>query len=258
MAGNTRNNLKIEHQQIWARGFTLIELLVVIAIIGILAGVILSALSGAKESVRKTQARADMKTIESAIQAYHSAYSRYPTPTNLMTTDFTFGPTNGTFLTGYGPSGTNNNCDIMAILVDDADPNIGTGCNNNHQKNPQRTPFLQVNRSTSINAPGLGPDLVYRDPWGNAYFITIDYDFDDLCLDNFYKLKEVSAKNPVDANDPDGGYNALRTFDKGTTFALKGSVMIWSMGGPMNKGANSTTVSANQPPNSTHILGWTK
>jgi type II secretion system protein G len=63
-----------------SKGFTLIELLVVVAIIGILATVVLSSLSSARESARDAKRLSDIKTIQTALEMYaNDNNGKYPT-----------------------------------------------------------------------------------------------------------------------------------------------------------------------------------
>jgi len=57
------------HKRMRIGGFTLLELLVVIAIIMILAGLLLPAVMGVKNSARKAKAKTDVKQLDIALKA---------------------------------------------------------------------------------------------------------------------------------------------------------------------------------------------
>ena len=60
------------------KGFTLIELLVVVAIIGILATIVLSSLSSARERARDATRLSDIRTIQTALELYNLETGAYP------------------------------------------------------------------------------------------------------------------------------------------------------------------------------------
>jgi prepilin-type N-terminal cleavage/methylation domain-containing protein/prepilin-type processing-associated H-X9-DG protein len=61
------------------KAFTLVELLVVISIIGVLMALLLPAVQGARESMRRSQCQNNLHQISVAIQSYHEKMRHFPT-----------------------------------------------------------------------------------------------------------------------------------------------------------------------------------
>jgi prepilin-type N-terminal cleavage/methylation domain-containing protein len=234
-------------------GFTLVELLVVIAIIGILAGMLLPVLAKVATNAKKTKAKTEAQAIATAIIAYDSAYGRFPvsaaTQTAAGTNDYTYG---GSVLAnaGFLATDTSDNSEVIAILMNmQTFPASGLPTvNNNYVKNPKQTIFLNAKMtdypgSASTPPPsGVDQNLVYRDPWGNPYIITMDLNFDEQTKDALYSKTVVSSGGVNGLVNPDGSLD---------NFLYHGKVMVWSAGpdgkvfsGPAGTGVNKDNVTS--------------
>lgn len=244
-------------------GFTLIELLVVIAIIGILAAMLIPVIQKVREKAKIMQAKTEMQQIVVAVNDYESAYGRLPATSQALNSvagladDFTYG---GIFKTPGGApydvqaSGSYHaeNSEVMAMLLDlERFPNGQPTINAGHVKNPQQRSFLPVRMAADISSPGVGPDGVYRDPWGNPYVITLDLNNDGKARDAFYQSPRVSA----DPNNANAGLNGLipLTISTGVVFEANSSVTVWSAGPDKMIEQNTP---ANQGANKDDILSW--
>jgi general secretion pathway protein G len=73
-----KNNEEWNEKGLGAKGFTLIELLVVIVILGILAAVVVFAVSGITDRGKKSACKTDVRTLRTAVEAYNAQEDGYP------------------------------------------------------------------------------------------------------------------------------------------------------------------------------------
>jgi len=255
-------------------GFTLIELLVVISIIGVLASMLLPVVSRAKLKGQVVKARTEITDLAGAIKSYQSTYSVLPSSRDTRAAlgdagaaspDFTYGTRFGggwwqnkkgqqtqIQTLGVNFKSQSNNSEIIGILEDLTQFRNGfPTANIGHSLNSRKTKFLDARDVNDIRGPGVGPDGVYRDPWGNPYIISLDMNYDDSCRDGFYRLDAVTLDMKGSGQQ---GHNGLfKAKPQANSFEYRTQVMVWSLG---PDGIADPGTSANLGFNKDNVLSW--
>jgi hypothetical protein len=148
-----------------------------------------------------------------------------------------------------------NNSEVVAILMDTTNyPSGAATANNGHVKNPQQTKFLNAQPVSDTVSPGVGTDLVYRDPWGNPYIISLDLNYDDQCQDAFYSRALVSSSTGVNGGS---GLNGLVEPSGGVDqYLFHGKIMVWSAGPDGKIDPNLPASGPNAGVNKDNVVSW--
>jgi prepilin-type N-terminal cleavage/methylation domain-containing protein len=136
--------------------FTLLELMVVIALVVVLAGLLFPAVQSVLDRAKKVQAKNDLTQIVTAVNAFYTEYGRYPTD---QTTDAT---------ATYGGSTSSK------VLFDELRAKTASF-------NARQIIFISPPEDSTQTSPNgkIGSDGQFHDPWGTAYGISIDADYDN-------------------------------------------------------------------------------
>lgn len=150
------------------RAFTLIELLVVISIIAVLAGLAFPAFQSVQNSAKRTQAKNDLVQLVTAVNAYYTEYGKYPLTGDCAGDEFTY---------SYDGGSTNSNAGLIKILQ-----------GKSAVENPRQIVFFSGPVAKKAGgygiqpAGGAQPDAFF-DPWGRAYSVAIDCNYNNEVAD---------------------------------------------------------------------------
>ena len=166
-----------------ARGFTLIELLVVVTIIGLMAAILIPAISKALSSAKRARALSQIRDLDGAVKRYFAEYGKMPVPA---------GDNGGVDKLYEGAF----QADVIEILI-----SVNTNLN------PKKIVFLDLDpasfgvKTVVEMLKALDEGKPYKDPWGkqdvagNEYGILMDLDFDEKIVVSPFS----SATEPIRA-----------------------------------------------------------
>ena len=193
-----------------ARAFTLIELIVVILIIAVLISLAFPAFRGLQNQTKRAQARNDLTQIVTAVNAFYTEYGKYP----LATAD-----------TIYGPAAASN-----AALFNELRATAA------QTQNPRQIVFISPPDAKDPVKPrsGIGTSTgtgQFFDPWGGAYHLEIDGNYNNQIDLNPYSTNAGSSP-------------------------LRAGVIAWSFGSDGQSQSTSTPSDKNTGTNKDDIISW--
>lgn len=197
------------------RNFTLVELLIVVGILGILAGLLIPAVIGAKQQGRVTQARADMSTIRTAFEAMNNQYGKMAAKngSNYELGGESLGnATDGCVTLNGSTNGDTASDGYCKAIAELSDPGTKSFANvSNLSVNKRRIRFLdprpEYDPSKSCTDADNKPHT-WLDPWGNAYYIRINVDKSEEIPDPSGVKSKLSGRIVLWSAGPDGKYSA--------------------------------------------------
>jgi len=149
------------------RGFTLIELLIVISIIAVLAAMAFPVSNKVILAAKKAQCNQEIGNIMTSLKAYQMEYGHLPINGTSDVDELSLSG-------GGGTAGT----DLMLCLMGIDDNPNPSGLTQGTYTNPKQMPFYEPKYTQDIRAGWNQNDGALYDPFGNAYVVSLDTDFD--------------------------------------------------------------------------------
>ena len=182
--------------------FTLVELLVVISIIVILAGLLFPVMSSVQERAKKLQATNDEQGIVNAVKSYYTEYGRLPV------TDVQAAANSDAVYSNPGGSALYND-QLLNILLGKMHDSSGKYLASSPSSpaspfpyNTRQVVFLEAKLAKDANSPknGLstkgGEENRWYDPWGKAYCVWLDANYDNV-INDVFGVYVTDVNNPL-------------------------------------------------------------
>ncbi len=181
-------------------GFTLTELLMVMMVMTILYCIALSAIRAVDRTARKTAARAELKSIETAFKQYYAHYQNWP---GILAKD----------------AEDRDDVPIDAALAKILDGTDVTTGNRDDGGNPDKMIFIEFSRMTDDGIP--------LNPWGASG----RYEKDQC---RYHVAVDADGDNSVQfVSDNYENANAVKLLPSNRRF--RGSVIVWTFNPELTK-----------------------